>query len=381
MKILSIESSCDDTGITIFEAKGGVTNASFKILSDNLASQTIHAEYGGVFPVLAKKEHAKNLPLLLEHALKKTKLDKKTKPVDAIAVTYGPGLEMCLWEGITFARDLAKKWDVPVIPTNHMEGHILSIFGKHKGSFKVEKLKLPILALLVSGGHTQLVLMKKWMQYEIIGETVDDAVGEAFDKVARMLGLPYPGGPHISKLAEELRSSQERGLASTTVRARANFQQKIMGAESVRTSEFSLPRPMMYTKDFNFSYSGLKTAVLYLIRDLEKSGKKIDDKIKSQIALEFENAAIECITHKVKKVIEKYGIKTVIIGGGVAANKHLRNEMKKLIGKKIKLLLPTFELSRDNSVMIGIAGYLNYIKNKKKTPKPETIKATGNLRV
>lgn len=381
MKILSIESSCDDTGVTIFEAKGGVTNASFKILSDNLASQTIHAEYGGVFPVLAKKEHAKNLPLLLEHALKKTKLDKKTKPVDAIAVTYGPGLEMCLWEGITFARDLAKKWDVPVIPTNHMEGHILSIFGKHKGSFKVEKLKLPILALLVSGGHTQLVLMKKWMQYEIIGETVDDAVGEAFDKVARMLGLPYPGGPHISKLAEELRSSQERGLASTTVRARANFQQKIMGAESVRTSEFSLPRPMMYTKDFNFSYSGLKTAVLYLIRDLEKSGKKIDDKIKSQIALEFENAAIECITHKVKKVIEKYGIKTVIIGGGVAANKHLRNEMKKLIGKKIKLLLPTFELSRDNSVMIGIAGYLNYIKNKKKTPKPETIKATGNLRV
>lgn len=170
-------------------------------------------------------------------------------------------------------------------------------------------------------------------------------------------------------------------LGSATARTRANFQQKIMGAESVRTSEFSLPRPMMYTKDFNFSYSGLKTAVLYLIRDLEKSGKKIDDKIKSQIALEFENAAIECITHKVKKVIEKYGIKTVIIGGGVAANKHLRNEMKKLIGKKIKLLLPTFELSRDNSVMIGIAGYLNYIKNKKKTPKPETIKATGNLRV
>jgi N6-L-threonylcarbamoyladenine synthase len=115
---------------------------------------------------------------------------------------------MCLWEGITFARDLAKKWDVPVIPTNHMEGHILSIFGKHKGSFKVEKLKLPILALLVSGGHTQLVLMKKWMEYEIIGETVDDAVGEAFDKVARMLGLPYPGGPHISKLAEELREEK-----------------------------------------------------------------------------------------------------------------------------------------------------------------------------
>ena len=381
MRILSIETSCDDTGVTIFEAKGGTTNASFKILSDNLAIQLIHAQYGGVFPVLAKREHAKNLPILLDKALRESKLDKKKKPVDAIAVTYGPGLEICLWEGITFAQDLAKQWSVPIIPTNHMEGHMLSVFGKHKGSFKIKKLKTPILSLLASGGHTQLVLTKKWMDYEIIGETVDDAIGEAFDKVARMLGLPYPGGPHISKLAEELRTSNERGLGSATARTRANFQQKIMGAESVRGPEFTLPRPMIHTKDFNFSYSGLKTSVLYLIRDLEKSGKKIDDTIKAQIALEFENAAVECITHKVKKVIEKYGIKTVIIGGGVTANKHLRNEMKKIAGKKIKLLLPTFELSRDNSVMIGIAGYLNYIKSNKKVPKPSTIKASGNLRV
>ncbi len=381
MRILSIETSCDDTGVTIFEAKGGTTNASFKILSDNLAIQLIHAQYGGVFPVLAKREHSKNLPILLDKALRESKLDKKKKPVDAIAVTYGPGLEMCLWEGITFAQDLAKQWSVPIIPTNHMEGHMLSVFGKHKGSFKIKKLKTPILSLLASGGHTQLVLTKKWMDYEIIGETVDDAIGEAFDKVARMLGLPYPGGPHISKLAEELRTSNERGLGSATARTRANFQQKIMGAESVRGPKFTLPRPMIHTKDFNFSYSGLKTSVLYLIRDLEKSGKKIDDTIKAQIALEFENAAVECITHKVKKVIEKYGIKTVIIGGGVTANKHLRNEMKKIAGKKIKLLLPTFELSRDNSIMIGIAGYLNYIKSKKKVPKPSTIKASGNLRV
>ena len=253
-----------------------------------------------------------------------------------------------------------------------------------KAHFKVEKLKLPILALLVSGGHTQLVLMKKWMEYEIIGETVDDAVGEAFDKVARMLGLPYPGGPHISKLAEELRTQEKqflKGLSQageprgSAPRTRGDSDPEKIGFSCV------LPRPMMYTKDFNFSYSGLKTSVLYLIRDLEKDGKKIDDKIKSQIALEFENAAIECITHKTKKVIEKYGIKTVIIGGGVAANKHLRNEMKKITGNKIKLLLPTLELSRDNSVMIGIAGYLNFIKNKKKVPKPDSIKATGNLRV
>ena len=384
MKILSIETSCDDTCISIFEVKGGITNASFKVLANNTNSQIqIHIPYGGVYPVLAKREHNKNLPIILEASLKEAKLLKKNKPVDAIAVTYGPGLEMCLWEGIVFAKELSEKWKVPLIPVNHMEGHVFSVFGKNK-KFTMPKIKFPMLSLLVSGGHTQLVLIKKWMRYEIIGTTLDDAVGEAFDKVARMLDLPYPGGPQISRLAEELRTLREGGLGSATARARGIFQQKNIRAESSQSSEFVLPRPMLKSKDFNFSFSGLKTAVLYLIKKLEK----LDDKTKAEIALEFENSAVKCLVYKTAKAIEKYKIKTLIVAGGVACNKHLQKEMKKLVGhakgrinKKVKLYFPARELATDNSLMIGIAGYVNYIKNKKKVPKPETIKANGSLKL
>ena len=386
MKLLSIETSCDDTAISIMEAKGGFTNASFKVLANNSNSQiAVHIPYGGVYPVLAKREHNKNLPIVLEASLKQAKLNKDEKPVDAIAVTYGPGLEMCLWEGISFAQNLAKKWGVPLIPTNHMEGHVLSVFGKNKGKFKASKTKTPTLSLLVSGGHTQLVLTKKWMQYEIIGETLDDAVGEAFDKVARMLDLPYPGGPQISKLAEEERVKEKEKQSSRGV-SQADEPRgsapRVRGDSDPAKIGFSvtLPRPMLHSKNFDFSFSGLKTAVLYLIRDLGGI-EKINKEQKAQIALEFENAAIECLVYKTKKAIEKYKIKTLIVAGGVAANKHLRNEMKKIIGKKIKLLFPTQELSGDNSLMIGIAGYLNYIKNKKKVTKLDSIKATGNLRL
>jgi N6-L-threonylcarbamoyladenine synthase len=366
MKILSIETSCDDTGISIMEVTRGATNASFKVLANNSNSQIkIHISFGGVYPVFAKREHAKNLPIILEASLKQAKLDKKKKPVDVIAITYGPGLEMCLWEGISFAKNLAKKWNIPLIPVNHMEGHILSVFGKSNKKFTIPKIKFPMLSLLVSGGHTQLILIKKWpastsaslggKQYEIIGESVDDAVGEAFDKVARMLGLPYPGGPQISKLAEEERAKEEK-------------------------SGFSLPRPMLKSKDFNFSFSGLKTAVLYLIKNLGGL-ENINEKTKSKIALEFENAAIECLVYKTAKALETYKIKTLIVAGGVAANKYLKNEMQKLVKRKIKLFFPTKELAGDNSLMIGIAGYLNYIKNNKKVPKIDSIKATGSLRL
>jgi N6-L-threonylcarbamoyladenine synthase len=369
MRVLSIETSCDDTGITLFEVKGSGNNTEFKILANSLSSQTeIHNKYGGVYPMLAKREHIKNLPILLEKTLGNEEIP------DLICVTSGPGLEPALWTGITFAQELGKKWGVPVMPVNHMEGHVLSVFGKTTGKFKISKLPTPALALLVSGGHTELVLVKPNMKYEIIGETLDDAVGEAFDKVARLLGLPYPGGPEISRLAEEARSLHERGLGSATARARAKIQQNFMGAESGQTSGVSFPRPMLKTKDFNFSFSGLKTSVLYF---LQKS-KNVD---KAKVALEFENAAIECITYKTGKAIEKYKIKTLIVGGGVAANKHLGRELKKITGKKVKLLIPTLELTRDNAVMIGIAGYLKYMKGKKRVPKPGSIKAEGRLRL
>lgn len=403
MRVLSIETSCDDTCISIFEATGGVQNASFKMLADNSNSQiNIHIPYGGVYPMLAKREHKKNLPILLEMALRDAKMQPLPNPplikgggrkegppdkgdkgglnpgIDLVCVTYGPGLEMCLWEGILFAQDLAKKWNVPLIPVNHMEGHVLSIFGKNKGNFKVTKLKTPILTLLVSGGHTQLVLTKKWMDYEIIGETLDDAVGEAYDKVARMLDLPYPGGPHISRLAEEARNSREGSLGRSDGDGQRKFLAKNFRADSAGISGFSLPRPMLKSPNFNFSYAGLKTAVLYLIKKIGP----LDEEKKKAIALEFENAAIECLTYKTAKAIEKYKIKTLIVAGGVAANTHLRRELKaKSYKLKPKILFPTMELARDNSVMIGIAGYLNYIKNKKKTPAPEFIKATGKLKL
>ena len=381
MRILSIETSCDDTGISILEATGGVTNASFKVLADNVSSQiAVHIPYGGVFPALAKREHIKNLPIVLENTLKEAKLDKKKKPVDVIAVTSGPGLEPALWTGIVFAKELAKKWNVPIIPVNHMEGHVVSVFGTKKGKFKISKNKTPTLALLVSGGHTELVLVKKPMSYEIIGQTVDDAVGEAFDKVARMLGLPYPGGPEISKMAEA-----ERGREKESLRGPNFSAEKFSQSSGRRLAEspqklFSLPRPMLHTKNFDFSYSGLKTAVLYLIRDMGGL-EKIDEETKRKIALEFENAAIECLVHKTAKAIEKYKVKTLIVAGGVSANKHLQNEIKKITGKKIKLLLPPRELTGDNALMIGIPGYLNFIKNKKKVPRPSSIKADGNLRL
>ena len=196
---------------------------------------------------------------------------------------------------------------------------------------------------------------------------MDDAVGEAFDKVARTLGLPYPGGPQISKLAESLRSTSP---------AKAGTPQE--------ENKISLPRPMLHSKNFDFSFSGLKTAVLYLVRDLGGL-EKLDEKTKAEIALEFENAAIECLVHKTAKAVEKYKIQTLVVAGGVAANKHLKNEMEKLANQnrkqKIKLMFPTRELATDNSLMIGIVGYLNYIKNKKKVPNPKTIKATGSLKL
>ena len=389
MRILSIETSCDETSIAVLEAKGGANNASFKVLAHEIASQVnIHRPYGGVFPALAKREHIKNLPLVLQQTLKKAKLNKNKKPVDLIAVTSGPGLEPALWTGIVFAQELAKKWKVPLIPVNHMEGHLFSAFGKNKGSFQIPKIKTPMLALLVSGGHTQLVLSKKparlnsrsggWPQYEIIGETLDDAVGEAYDKVARMIGLPYPGGPEISWLAEKLRAKGKQvseGVRSATGARLQQFSSKKIAYPERLSFPFALPRPMLRSKNFNFSFSGLKTAVLYLIKKIDK----LDKKTKMQIALEFENAAIECLTYKTAEAIKKYKIKTLVVAGGVSANQHLKREIKKITGKNLKIYFPPKELTGDNALMIGIAGYLNYLKNKRKVPRPESIVASGNL--
>jgi N6-L-threonylcarbamoyladenine synthase len=365
MKILSIETSCDETGISIIEAKKSGKNVVFKVLANSLNSQIdIHKEYGGVFPALAKREHQKNLPILFARTIKKAKIIEKniSEKIDLISVTSGPGLEPALWTGIVFAKELSKKYKIPLIPVNHMEGHILSVFAEDKKTFSIPKIKFPVLSLLISGGHTELVLMKDWRKYQIIGETLDDAAGEAFDKVARMLNLPYPGGPEVSKLAKSGR--------------------KYLSDEKIN-NKIKLPRPMIHSKNFNFSFSGLKTAALYLIRDLMTENPKIlqDEKIKSAICAEFENAVIETLVFKTKKAIEKYNAKSLVVAGGVSANKFLKSEIQKFKKNKIEVFFPSKSLATDNSVMIGIAGYFRFLDKNQKGTKHNKIKAEGGLKL
>ncbi len=373
MKILAIETSCDETAIALVEVKNEGKKAKFKILGNEVSSQIdIHKEYGGVFPALAKREHLKNLPLVFLKILKKAKIQEKNlkKEFTAITVTTGPGLEPALWTGIVFAKELSIKYNIPIVPVNHMEGHIFSIFPKKGKTFTVDSNKniFPMLSLLVSGGHTELILIKDWMKYKKIGQTRDDAAGEAFDKVARMLELPYPGGPEISRLAD-----QARKLRIT------NYELQI-----------KLPRPMIHSKDYDFSFSGLKTAVLYLIRDLKEKKPNIleDIEVKQKIAREFENAVVETLVHKTIKAIKQYKIKTLIVGGGVSANTYLQEQMQKeiknirksdfLTFKDLKSYFPSRALTGDNALMIAIAGYFQY-KNKKYPKRLSFIKAKGNL--
>ncbi|MDD4989537.1 MAG: tRNA (adenosine(37)-N6)-threonylcarbamoyltransferase complex transferase subunit TsaD [Candidatus Pacebacteria bacterium] len=381
MIILGIETSCDETALSLVESSGNLEHPKFKVLSTSLFSQTkLHEIHGGVVPMLAKREHQKNLIPLLKNLLEKANFSnpksetqnskqieeiKKIlereqelallfieyiptieKPnVDAIAVTYGPGLEPALWVGVSFAKALSYIWNIPIIPVNHMEGHIVSpLFTAGT------KIEFPALALLISGGHTELVLTEKWGEYKVIGKTRDDAVGEAFDKVARLLGLPYPGGPQISILAEKQRQS---GIAST----------------------LALPRPMINSNDYDFSFSGLKTSVLYKLKEIGKPSEKN----KEEIAREFEDAVTEVLVAKTKQAIEEFGPQSLIIAGGVSANSHIRKSFEKLAEEfpQTKLLIPGKELSTDNAIMIAGAGYINFLLKK----ESNSLKAEGNLQL
>jgi N6-L-threonylcarbamoyladenine synthase len=390
MKVLAIETSCDDTGISILEVKKSGKNDIFKILANNTNSQVkIHAEFGGVFPMMAKREHQKNLPIVLGETLKQAKM--KIEKIDVITVTYGPGLEPALWTGIVFAKELSLKYKIPVIKVNHMEGHIFSIFPKKGKTFTInsDKKIFPMLSLLVSGGHTELILVKDWHKYKKIGQTRDDAAGEAFDKVARMLGLQYPGGPEISRLASIERESVFPGsLAQADGPSTSKkFSRILLCADGNNISseipEIVLPRPMIHSKDYDFSFSGLKTAVLYLIRDMKEKNPNIleDENIKQKIAKEFEDAVVETLVHKTIKAIKQYKIKTLIVGGGVSANSYLQEIMTKEIKKnklKTKIHFPIKSLTGDNALMIGIAGYYES-RNKKFVKNLKSLKAQGNL--
>ncbi|MCR4333734.1 MAG: tRNA (adenosine(37)-N6)-threonylcarbamoyltransferase complex transferase subunit TsaD [Patescibacteria group bacterium] len=401
MKILAIETSCDETAIAILECVGDETCAEFNTLGNTLLSQIeIHREYGGVFPALAKREHAKNLVPILESALEEAELlheDAQAIPedmranisailarepglteaffafvsecevpaIDAIAVTAGPGLEPALWVGINFAKALALLWQKPLVAVNHMEGHILSALASGKGdTLTVQGITLPVLALLISGGHTELILMKEWLEYELVGATRDDAVGEAFDKVARMLSLPYPGGPEISRLAEALRAEQV---------GRDKARLPDLGLAETRP-ELRLPRPMIHEDSCDFSFAGLKTAVLYLL----KNRPELNEEEKKLLAHEFENAVADVLWKKTAQAIEKTGAQTLVIGGGVSANTHIRRIFTENIKQEfpdITLRIPSAALTTDNAIMIALAGFYRA----RREGIPTDIVANGNL--
>ncbi len=355
MRILAIETSCDETAVALLDITGPLEKPEIKVLGNSLISQAkLHEEYGGVYPNLAKREHQKNLPILLEQTLKEAGYELThdgrltTNDIDFITVTVGPGLEPALWTGITFAEELGKKWGKPVVPVNHMEGHIFSVLYHQK-----QKFELPALALLVSGGHTELVHIRGFGDYKIVGRTLDDAVGEAFDKVARMIGLSYPGGPKVSALAE---AHRESGLVSS----------------------FKLPRPMLHSGNLDFSFSGLKTAVLYKIRAQEN----ITDEFKSEIAREFEDSAVEVLVDKSRKALESIGdIKTFILAGGVSANTYLGQKVSELAKEfpELNLCIPERDLSTDNAIMIAIAGYVRVQSDPTILSYPQPLLAQGNL--
>ncbi len=351
LTILAIETSCDDTAVSIVncKAKNKKLKAVFEVLSDVVASQIkIHARYGGVYPLLAKREHQKNLPTVLEQVMKKAKNPK----LDLIAVTVGPGLEPCLWQGINFAKDLSKKLKIPIIPINHIEAHIFANWLNQEQQIMNNQQLFPAIALIVSGGHTQLVMIKDFGKYKILGETKDDAAGECFDKTARILGLEYPGGPAIETKA----SKANRGPSSII-----------------------LPRPMIHQKNYDFSFSGLKTAVLYHYRQQSLKTKKSQKYIKA-MAAEIQNAIIDVLISKTFQAVQDYQVKTIILGGGVTANNELRKRFRQQAKKfKICLLIPDKKHSTDNAVMIAITGYFQYLKNKGKNPG--RIEAKANLRL
>ena len=379
MIILGIDTSCDDTAISVMEIrnpKHEIRNKlklpNFEIISNVVSSQVkLHAKYGGVYPSLAKREHIKNLPLVHKKATK----EARTTKVDYVAVTVGPGLEPCLWQGLNFAEALAEKWKKPLIPVNHIEAHIIAnwltpIRLKPKAQnprpkrarlaqsdwAAKSKTIFPAVCLIVSGGHTQLILMKGIGKYQLIGETRDDAAGECFDKTARILGLGYPGGPVISQLAAKW---------------------KYRNIEISKYRNITLPRPMMYTKDYDFSFSGLKTAVLYKVKEL----KPKTHNLKAAFCAEIQQSIIDVLIWKTLKAAKDFNAKSIILGGGVSANEELRKQIKlKIKNQKLKInfFVPEKNLCTDNAAMVAATAYLH---QKEAVKNFQKIKADGNLKI
>lgn len=375
MKILSFETSCDETAVAVIETDK--KSESFRVLSNAVSSQVkIHAKWGGVVPNLAAREHLKNMVPVLDEALKKSKT--KLEDIDLFSVTQGPGLIPALLLGTNAAKALAYFCGKPLLGIHHIEGHICSNYIEKKGKKYIgnlNKFKFPILALVISGGHTQLVLMKDFLSYEIVGQTQDDAVGEAYDKVAKILDLGYPGGPAISRMTSKWNDQ----VTNYKYQINSKFQNKNAkhkiplnpplqkGENKRKFFEIEFPRPMLKNKNLDFSFSGLKTAVLYFWQDLlsnpssegrasKLSNKKKIEEYKKLVCHEFENAVSEVLCEKSRRAIEKYHPQTFLLAGGVAANKRLRKDLEKTArDNKVDFHCPLVEFCGDNAAMIGVA--------------------------
>lgn len=330
--IVAIETSMDDTCAAVVR--------DTRVISNVIASQTaFHAEFGGTVPHIAKRKHGEWIQATVEEAMRRAGITYPPHThsnkgggkvsVDAVAVTYGPGLAPCLEVGITKAKEIANQWHVPLIAVNHMEGHLLSSVAensKGKGPLSQKKLKYPILGLLISGGHTQLVIMRKWREYEIVGETLDDAIGEAYDKVARMLKLGYPGGPILAELAKQGKPI------------------------------YQLPEPMVERKDLDFSFSGLKTACHYYLKE---HTPELTKQFCCDFAASFEAVVMKMMSRRLRRAIEWYHPSMLLLGGGVVSNVRLRTQMRQVARQ---LGVPTYipyshKLFTDNAAMIGVIAY------------------------
>ncbi len=317
MYILGIESSCDETSASI--VKNGTTEIA-TVISSQI---DIHKSYGGVVPEIASREHVKNITIVLEECLEKANMTMEQ--IDAIAITYGPGLIGSLLVGLEAAKTLSFIYNKPLIPVHHIAGHIYA-------NSLVKKLEFPLLAVVVSGGHTELIEMPQHYRFNKLGGTLDDAIGECYDKVARVIGLEYPGGPKIDKLA------------------------------AIGKPTYKLPVPLK-DDSYNFSFSGLKSAVINLAHNEEQRGAEIN---KEDLATSFQTVAIEAITSKVRKAVIDKNIKTVIVAGGVAANQGLRNAMEKLTKElHVDLSIPPMKYCTDNATMVAAAGYYAYLDGRR----------------
>jgi len=416
MRIMAIETSCDDTCIAIVEVSR--KKSDFNILANIVSSQVkVHQKWGGVYPTLAKREHQKNLTLVLKHSLEEAGLLKSQKSkvksqndklklrileeilarekilltrlkllfgqyekpnIDKLAVTIGPGLEPSLWVGINFAKALAYYWHLPVIPINHIEAHIFAnwpgTIAKRATTNDKFQTIFPAICLIVSGGHTQLILMKGIGKYEILGETRDDAAGECFDKVAKILGLGYPGGPAIAAEAAKIRDTKSPSFAKAT--AGREIRNKKLHTTNYKL-QTKLPRPMIGSKDYDFSFSGLKTAVLYQSKNYKLKTKNFV----IEMAREVQQAIIDVLIRKTINAARQFKTKSIILGGGVTANEELRKQMTERVKRdllKTKCFIPEPQYSTDNALMVASCAFF---AGKRPIKTWKNLEAKANLRI